>query len=499
MGVFKKKYLWVFTAVLVVFFIVYKGIYLDKQKTPAFISYEKQSLPSGWEVLFFEDKSLPYIRYSLFLPYGGSGFSPVSKSGLAKFTLSLLDQGAGDWTSEEIQEKLNYYGTELDIRAGKENAQVILSGLSFHEEALWNLFHAIIAKPQFLPEEVENLKEKFIQSRLQSLDSKDYTAYEVWLRTLFSEAPVSLSVTGTIPSIQGFSQKDIRDFYEAQIMGSKRILSVTGNFKTSLKERILSSLNAGGQQLTNHTTDSKQPVQRLSLGLKTSPAPKSDFYFLTQSQLTQSEVLVGFPMEAFPKKDFREYLAFSLGNAAFGGNTLSSRLMTELRGEKGLTYGVYSMRVAQREYGFFMVDGNSRTETTAVFLEGVLSLLKSLKEKGITQEELNRAKTKKKSDFLSQIEIMENRASNFIHYQYGLNVNPDFLSNYLNSISEISLEEVNKVLKNRIHWDRLHILVYGHPDIKEALNKIQPITHTLSFEDYFSSELSKNQKRDKTL
>ena len=482
-----RMFLWSFVAVLACVFVTYKVvILLNRKKAFVFVNYEKQSLPGGWQLLFFEDKSLPYIQYNLFLPYGGSAFSPVSKSGLAKFTLSLLDQGAGDWTSEEIQEKLNYYGTELDVRTGRENAQLILSGLSFHAEALWELFHAVITKPHFLQVEIDNLKEKFVQGRLQALDDKGHTAYEVWLRALFSGESVSLPVTGTIPSIQNLSIKDIRDFYKAQIMDASKILAVTGNFDDSLKQKILSSLSSSADT----STEIENKKQHLSSNFKDSLAVTSSFHFVTKSNLSQSEVLVGFPMKPFPKEQFREYLAFTLGNAAFGGNTLSSRLMTELRGEKGLTYGVYSMRAAKREYGFFMVDGNSRTETTAVFLEGILSLLKDVKENGITEEEFKKAKTKKKSDFLSQIETMESRSSNYLYYQYGLNVDRGFLDNYLSAIDKITLEEVNQALKNSIHWDRLHILVYGHPDIKEALNKVRSITQTVSFEDYFSKELS---------
>lgn len=473
---------------------VWATIYIYMCKSSAFVNYEKTSLPSGWEVLFFEDKSLPYIRYSLFLPYGGSGFNPASKSGLAKFTLSLLDQGAGDWSSEEIQEKLNFYGTELDIRTGRENAKAVLSGLSFHAESLWEIFHAIILKPQFLPKEIENLKKRFTQERLRTLDDRGYTAYEAWLRTLFKDENLSRPVSGTIPSIKNLKEEDVHSFYDFYMMGQKKVLTVTGHFDDSLKNKILSSLQSVDIKQKVHD-ETKKRQNPLSLNLKHPASSAPAFYFLTKTDLTQSEVLIGFSMKPFPEKShFREYIAFALGNASFGGGSLSSRLMRELREEKGLTYGIYSSRTAEREYGFFMIDGNTRTETTALFLENTLSLLKELKEKGITEKELERSKIKRKSDFLSQIETMESRSANYIHYRYGLNADRSFLDNYIKSIDEIKLEEVNEALKNLIDWEKLHILVYGHPKIKEALNKVKPITKTFSFEEYFSEELSLDKK-----
>ena len=221
--------------------VMYKGIILHKQKSPGFADYEEHNLP-GWKILFFREIGLPYIRYKLFLPYAGSGFDSAAKNGLAHFTLSLLDQGAGHLSAKEIQDQLNYHGTELDVQTGRESGWVSLSGLSFHSEILWELFSAIITKPQFVATEVESLKDKLIQERRQSLDEKSSTAYEVWLKTLFPKQSFSLPVSGTISSIRNFKGKDIKHFYNTHIANSLKILSITGNFDNSLKKTILSSL-----------------------------------------------------------------------------------------------------------------------------------------------------------------------------------------------------------------------------------------------------------------
>ena len=475
---------------------------MQKQKSFGFIEYEEQNL-SGWKVLFFKESGLPYIRYKLFLPYAGSGFDSIVENGLAHFTLSLLDQGAGHFSAQEIQDQLNYYGTELDVQSGRESGWVSLSGLSLHSEILWDLFAAIIMQPQFAKREIKNLKEKLIQERRQSLDEKSLTAYEIWLKTLFPKQSFSLPVSGTIPSIKNLKGQDIREFYNTHILSPDKILSVTGHFDKSLKKRILSSLKT----FQNHQEKSafkelKKPSQKEkerafsilshSMLKKTN---KSSFYFLTNKDLSQSEVLVGFRLNPFPKSNFKEYLAFSLGNAVFGGFSLASRLMTRLRGEKGLTYGVHSMRAATREYGFFLIDGSSRTQTTAAFLKGILELLKKLKENDISKEELEQAKTMKKNSFLADIETMESRADTYIYYKYGLNAKAGFLSDYIKSINSITLNEVHQALKANINLEQLHILVYGHPDMKEDLNKVKGITHTLSFKEYFQKELSPREAK----
>lgn len=479
--------------------LIMKDLILQKQKSLSFINYKEETLP-GWKILFFKESGLPYIRYKLFLPYAGSGFDSTDKNGLSHFTLSLLDQGAGNLSAQQIQDQLNYYGTELDVQTGRENGWVSLSGLSFHSEILWKLFATIITQPQFTNKEAEDLKEKLIQERRQSLDEKTSTAYEVWLKTLFPKQNFSLPVSGTISSIRNFKKQDIRRFYNSHILDSLKILSITGNFDDSLKKKILSSLKNQKNSEENSFFDKFKKSSKarqghnfsiLSNSIKPTGTTKGgSFYFLTKKDLSQSEVLVGFPLTSFPKNHFREYFAFSLANEVFGGFSLSSRLMTQLRGEKGLTYGINSMRAAKREYGFFLIQGNSRTQTTAAFLKGILQLLKELKEQNISKEELEQAKTRKKNSFLADIETMENHADIYIYYKYGLNTTEGFLKNYITSIDSITLNEVRQALQTNIYLDRLHILVYGHPGIKESLNKVKTITQTLSFEKYFQKELS---------
>ena len=479
-------------------------------KQPSFLcaDFEAVSPGGGFELLFFKDKSLPFIRYGLFLPRGGSGSS--NHPGLAQFTLSLLDQGAGGRSAEEIQESLNFYGTELNIKTGRETSKITLSGLSGAAAPLQELFYDIVFHPTFSLEEVRNLKKRSIQERLQSLNDRPYTAYETWLKNLFNDSPFSQPVAGTIPSLKNITQKAVSEFYSSCLnrdSKEKKILSVTGNITDSLKRQTLASLKKAllegrqGESAAENQAPANIPTSPDKAGRagggRASRSGKSEeeggsFHLLTNSDLSQSEVLIGLKAPPFSEKeaDLRRQAAFSLGNHILGGPGLNSRLSNELREKQGLTYGVFSMRVAKKNNGFFLTEGNSRTETTAVFLKKTLKILREF-EKGVSEEELKQAKIQAKSRFLSDKETLESRADSFIYYTYGLGAKEDFLDNYLARTEDIRLPEVNQEIKNLIDSDKLHILVYGNPEIESEANKVRPVTKTLSFKECFSeTELS---------
>ena len=491
-----------------------------KPKSPSFLcaDFESVSLGGGFEVLFFKDKSLPSIQYGLFLPRGGSGSS--DHPGLAQFTLSLLDQGAGERSAEEIQESLNFYGTEINIKPGRESAKITLSGLSGCSMPLWELFYDIIFYPKFSPKETLNLKKRFVQERLQTLNDRALPACETWLKIVFDGSPFSQPVSGTVPSLKKITKEAVAGFYSSCFNGkpdTKKILSVTGNLNDSLKRQIEASVKkalregrragaakagaapardfspalAEAARLLTRKPSDRQKASHSGGNLQNEKAEKKEgsFHLLTNSDLSQSEILMGLKTPPFPEKDadLRRLSAFSLGNQILGGPSLSSRLQSELREKRGLTYGVFSMRTATKNEGFFLTEGNSRTETTAVFLKNALKILQEF-TRGVSEEELQQAKTQKKSRFLSDRETLESRADSFIYHTYGLGAKEDFLDNYLKGIEEIRLQEVNQEIKNLIDLNKLHILIYGNPEIESEMRKVRPVTKTLSFKECFKQE-----------
>ena len=471
--------------ILFFFFIILGvgvGVVCYKKDTSSsfLMGYEMNQI-NHLKVLFFEDQTLPYIRYSFLSLKGGVDFSPIEKSGISALTGYLLDQGAGGLSSEAIQEQLNYYGTSLDVDVNRQNAELSLSGLNKHALPLLDLFLKIILKPHFDSKEMEILRKQLVESRLKLLDKPDSVASEIFREKLFLDSPLGQGDGGTLSSLKFISLKDVKQFYQEHYIKSPAVFMVVGKFTPELKKQITDQLNASFKDSAS---------QPLSLTSHQSQNSQSSFDFITKEDLIQSQILIGHLIPAYPKENSREHTALKLGVSALGGGQLSSRLNKRVREDLGLTYGIYASVSSGRSYGLFTINGATQTGTTVQFIKETLKIVNRFTEQGISEEELETAKNLSRGYFARQMETKESVADSFFYYHHYLGLKEGFLDQYLKIMESISLEEVQKAVQKYIHPEQLQFLVYGNPTIKEDLKQIKPIINVQSFKERFAKELS---------
>ena len=371
-------------------------------------------------------------------------------------------------------------GTSLSIHVQNQTTSISLNGLSWHGEKLWNLLAKILKEPHFEKNELDILKKQFIKNKLTSLDSPSSTARYFWKTRLFKN---SLSVnTGTVDSFSKITQTDIQNFYNEHYRQNRPLISVVGQFKKTLKNRIISFAEECFSQ-------SKSKSHQLSI----IPQP-ARFILLTKEDLVQTQIVMGYPISAFPVQNPKQYLATCLANLALGGGNMNSRFFVNLRERKGLTYSTFSEAGFGKKYGLFMISGSTKTLSTIEFLKEIFKTLKNFRDKGIFPEELNRSKQTAKSHYLNQIETPEGNLDQIVYYNYYLGVNSDFYKNYLDIINDISIDEVNQAIQQLILSKKLNLTIYGHPSLKQQLEEWTienlPPFETISFKDHFKNELS---------
>ena len=487
----QKNLIWL----LFLFTVILIGVFsLDLFKNN--YDYKKYMTESGITILSTKDESLPFIKYDAYFPQAGSDYSFKDKSGLAALTAYILDQGAGGLSSEQIQEELNLLGTELDVSLRRQTVQLSLSGLSWHKDKLLDLFKKILISPHFKEKELEILRKQFLTGRKRSLDKPSFVADTFMRKSLFKGMAGEPS-NGDLLSLSEINLEDIKSFYKSQYKEGNPIFSLTGNFDSSFEKGFYNFVgeNFSKKDLAWQKTE---PVNQ-----------KARFQLLTKPDLVQAEVHLFYFLFPFPKDDFKSFLSLSLANSILGGNSYS-RLFDELRGKRGLTYGVYSTQNIGKAYGFFDISGATKNSSVREFIEQILLNLKRIKKEGVSLEELNRFKNLLRVNYLKSIETPENNLSRALYYTEYLGLSPKTWNSYLEILDSISLEEVNGIFDKFVLSDQsdrlkaftnpnqdnnktyLQVSVYGDPSIQSQLEDIEglPPLEVLSFEDYFKKELS---------
>ena len=483
---YNKKIVLVFLSLI---FIVWGGVVLLKgdlfySDKLSFGSYEEFNTDSGLKILFLQDDSLPFVQYRILFPKAGADYDFEGKSGLSTLTAYLSEQGAGGLSATQLQEELNQLGAELEIGVDRQTVNMALSGLSWHGEKLWDLFGKIIAEPHFKDEEMEILRKQFSEKRLKMLDTPDVVAYTVWRKRIF-EGPVGADAVGTLTSLSKITLEDIKSFYKRRYLEGNPILMVTGQYDKRLKTKIISFFN-------ERFSYQDQELKNVSIP-DLEPDLEPDFRLLINDNLNQAQIFLGYPISSFPVDNPREFLALRIASYVLGGGgSMTARLFVDLREKRGLTYGVYSGVDFGKLYGVFWLEGSTKTSSVREFLEETLLILRNFQEKGISSEEMQRAKQNLKSGYLKKMETPENRLNQLVYYEYYLGVDSSFLKNYLDILDDISLEEVNQLIKKFVLSKALQVLVYGHPSLQSQLEDIKGLAplKTVSFKDYFKTELS---------
>ena len=177
--------------------------------------------------------------------------------------------------------------------------------------------------------------------------------------------------------------------------------------------------------------------------------------------LPQPQSLVSFTAPAMKRDDDDFYTAVVL-NYTFGGGGFQSRLMQDLRVDKGLTYGVYTRVSSGEKMQTWSGGGQTKNESAGEFIAGVKANMVKMAEEGMTEEELSDAKAYVTGSYPLGFNSNAKIAGNMMGIRLdGLPV--DFFDKRNAMVEAVTLEDVNRVAKEYLQPERFTFIVVGQP------------------------------------
>jgi zinc protease len=409
---------------------------------------QEVKLKNGLRVFLLPDSSTPTVTLSGGIQAGAEYDSPA-KAGLASLTATNLMSGTKTQTALAIAKTLENRGAGLGFGASREGVSLGGSALSKDLPILLQTLGDVLQNANFPTQKFELSRQRALTGLKLELDSPAAVARKKFQQTIypknhpFTNFPTAATLTGLTP-------KDLQAFYRQHYLPSNTILAIVGDFKVPEMKRLLES-NLGKWSTTVKPVKLNYPVAQVptkQISLNPSLPGK-----------TQAITLMG--NTAIDRQDPRYYAALVL-NQILGGDTLSSRLGTEIRDRQGLTYGIYSSFAAGKRQGTFIISMQTAPEDAQKATQSTISLLKDLQTKGVTAAEVANSKRSISSnynvDLASPDEIAGATLGNAI---YGLN--PNEISEFPKKIQAVTLAQVNQVAKELIKTDRLIVITAGPP------------------------------------
>ncbi|PPS43226.1 pitrilysin family protein [Chroococcidiopsis sp. TS-821] len=407
---------------------------------------EQFKLTNGLEVLLLPDKSTPTVTLSGYIK-AGSEYDINAKAGLAALTADNLMNGTKTKDAQALAAALENRGARLEFAAFREGVDATGYSLATDLPVLIETFADVMQNANFPANELELARQRALTNLKLELDSPAQVARRQFQQTVYPPNHPYHSFP-TAESLQQISRADVMRFYQQHYRPDQVFLALVGDFEPQQVRSLLE------QQFKNWRSSGKPPA----LDYPQVSLPKS---IVQRNPVlpgkTQAVTLMGY--RGIERRDPRYYSALVL-NQILGGDTLSSRLGTEIRDRQGLTYGIYSYFIAGRNPGPFLIQMQTSPEDAARAIASTTQLLQQVHNQGVSQNELDTAKRSLTSSYTVSLANPDSIATQILMnavYELGTAE----LRAFPQKIQSVTLAQVNQVAKELLQPNNLVVVTAG--------------------------------------
>jgi zinc protease len=395
------------------------------------------------QVWYVEDHTLPMIAMSAALP-AGSAYDPKDKGGLAAFTADLLNEGAGNLSSQAYQSALNNKAIRLSMTPQRDYLVITLVTLSENAEEAFRLLGLALTQPRFDADAIARVRAQIVAGLQQEDEDPPNVAAKGFSSTFFGDHPYAHPIDGTLASIAHINRNDVRAFQRTHWVRNGLRITISGDADPKTLKMLIGS--AFGQLPAKWPPPVPAVEHDGAAGMHVIPMP-----------VPQPTAVFGLPGILRSDKDF---IPAYVANYILGGGGFSSRLMREVREKRGLTYGISTSLDTLRKAGLFAGQVATRAGAMRQTIDVVRSTMKDFAENGATDKELADAKTYITGSFplsLSSNVGIANQLGSF--QRVGLPI--DYIAKRNALINAVTLDDVQRVAKRLFSPEKLTIVIGG--------------------------------------
>jgi zinc protease len=422
----------------------------------------QQHTTNGMTIYLKENDELPLVDLTLMVP-GGSIYDPLDKTGLSEwFAQSLETGGTASLTPAQLEEELDRMAAQLSITSSSYNFQI---DLSVHQRDLtraMGLLADLLRRPRFDRERVELARQQLIEGVHRQNDRPAAIASRYLARAINPGHP--FGTEPTLQTLDNLTASDLVAVHQRFFQPQQIWWGISGAID---KDEILDLLAVyTGDWKNGPTCDLSWP------GLPESSTPRIT---IIDRPLSQTTLLMG---HRGISKDNPDLHAVRLANYLLGGGGFNSRLMREIRSNRGLAYSIYSLYQPGRYLPeLFVVSGETRNDGAVEVVRLVREMMKDLIISGVTYDELESAKNSLINSFIFAFEdthAVVTQKMRLDFYAYPV----EYLETYQHRIRALTAEDVQRVAREYFRPDQLHIVLVGDsgiilPDLHEESMAIE--------------------------
>ena len=288
-----------------------------------FPPYEIRKLANGMQVVLVSQNEQPVVSVRMIVR-AGAAHDPKGKNGLAMLTATLLDQGAGTRSAEQIAETIDFVGGVLGTGAGSDLSFVSAIVMKDSYDVALDLMADVVQRPTFAAEEIERQRQQALSALKVAAEDPESIADRVIGRLIYGFHPYGMPGAGTPESLAGLTRADFVDFHKKYFVPNNALIAIVGDIGAA-------EAMAGLEKHFGAWKAGEVPA----LAVTDPPDATRRVIVIDKKDAVQTEIRVGHI--AIPRKH-NDYEAIDQTVKILGGEG-ANRLQQVLRSQKQLTYG----------------------------------------------------------------------------------------------------------------------------------------------------------------
>ena len=410
------------------------------------VSYD---YPNGLKSFVFQSSELELIKFEFVF---NNIFDPQSLALLNTALSSMFKEGTLNRTSAQIADVIDYYGAYLMPEYSFDHTSLTLYTMHKYVDKVLPIVFDILNHSIFPQKELDTYKRNNKQSLEISLKKNDFLARRLFYQNVFGD-----NRYGTVPTAEMFdaiSRDSLLSLYNRQIQPNNCTLFVAGNVTEDILDLI--------EKLFGEQWGSTGSVQfKDSLQLQT---VNGQFITEIKPESLQSAIRLG---GLSINRKHADFPALQFVNTLFGG-FFGSRLMRNIREDKGYTYNISSGVISLKHSGFITIASEVGVDVTQGTLDEIEKEFDLLRNKLATDDEVSLVRNYMQGILLGSLESIFSHVDKF-KAVYFMNLDLGYYDYYADVIQDIDAQRVLNIAQEYFNFDKL---------VKVVVGKIEQIGNT---------------------
>lgn len=402
----------------------------------------RTALPNGIPLTIINAGEQDVIRMDIL--FGGGRWQQSQKL-QALFTNRMLREGTKKYTAATIAEKLDYYGSWLELSSSSDFAYITVYSLNKYLAKTLEVVESIIKEPLFPEKELNTILDTNIQQYLVNTSKVDFLAHRSLLKVLYGDQhPCGKIVVEE--DYHNITPEVLRDFYGRHYHSGNCSIFLSGKVTDDIIRRVTDTFGAPFGEY-----QSKTP--KLSFPFTAVPEKR---IFVEREDAMQSAIKMGYTTIT---REHPDYLKLRVMMTVFGGY-FGSRLMSNIREEKGYTYGISAGIMFYPDSGLLAIATETDNEYVEPLIKEVYREIDRLHQEPVSVEELTMVRNYMLGEMCRSYESPFSLSDAWIFIATS-GLKDDYFSRSLQAVNEVTPAEIQDLAQRYLCKETLKEVIAG--------------------------------------